>query len=208
MPSVMHVVSLQQAAGVEAHFAAFVTRAVELRPDCTHGWLNPAERLHEFLHRPLAAVLEARARVKYIGPIKLPSWPRALRRAHCRRVLARSGARTLLVWDRTAKLGHVVDAIGAERCIHWEHGAAWHPGRERERAAYLRRVPVAIANSRAAERVLRLMWGYRGEIRVCRNALRPALTPAAPRAKGYPEGPVRLGVAARLFPVKGVPIVL
>jgi len=35
-------VSLQQAAGVEAHFSAFVRQARSCEPRFTHGWLNAA----------------------------------------------------------------------------------------------------------------------------------------------------------------------
>jgi glycosyltransferase involved in cell wall biosynthesis len=64
---------------------------------------------------------------------------------------------------------------------------------------------LAIVNSKASARVLELMWGYDGETRVCLNALRPSLMPAEPVAKPFPSArPIRLGVAARLMPVKGI----
>jgi glycosyltransferase involved in cell wall biosynthesis len=113
-----------------------------------------------------------------------------------------------VIWNRSAKLRYALDAAGAERCIHWEHGAAWDPGHEAGRREYFRRVPRAIANSRASARVLELLWDYRGVLRVCRNALRPSLVPTSPVRKSYPSGRVRLGVAARLYPVKGVALVL
>jgi glycosyltransferase involved in cell wall biosynthesis len=114
----------------------------------------------------------------------------------------------LVIWNRTAKALFAVDAIGERRCIHWEHGAAWDAGRDAERRAYLNRVPLAIANSTAAARVLQLLWGYRGDVRVCRNALRPSLVPAAPMVKRFPRGRIKLGAVARLYPVKGLAIVL
>src|SRR5690606_32676510 len=55
---------------------------------------------------------------------------------------------------------------------------------------------------------MRLAWDYRGDVRVCLHALRPSLKPPAPIAKARPRERLRLGVAARLFPVKGVPLVL
>jgi glycosyltransferase involved in cell wall biosynthesis len=114
-----------------------------------------------------------------------------------------------MIWNRTARTNFLLDAIGAENCIHWEHGSVWHPGREQERTRYLQRIPLAIANSRASARVLQLMWDFRGEVKVCLNALRPSLMPNAPQQKNYPAGrPIRLGVAARLCPVKGLPLVL
>jgi glycosyltransferase involved in cell wall biosynthesis len=98
--------------------------------------------------------------------------------------------------------------VGEERCIHWEHGAAWDKGHETDRRKYFGRVPRAIANSRASARVLELLWNYRGALRVCRNALRPSLVPSLPVRKRYPSGRIHIGVAARLYPVKGVALVL
>ena len=81
--------------------------------------------------------------------------------------------------------------MGEERCIHWEHGAAWDKGHETDRRKYFRRVPRAIANSRASARVLELLWDYRGALRVCRNALRPSLVPSSPVRKRYPRGRIQ-----------------
>jgi glycosyltransferase involved in cell wall biosynthesis len=56
--------------------------------------------------------------------------------------------------------------------------------------------------------VLELKWNYRGDVRVCRNALRPSMVPPAPRAKRFPRERIKLGAAARLYPVKGLALVL
>jgi glycosyltransferase involved in cell wall biosynthesis len=201
----MHLVSLQQAAGVESHFTEFVIQARASRPDWTQGWLNPSRNLHPYFALRLRETLAQRIDAKYWHGIKVPS---PLRTARCRRALRRAHTDSLVIWNRSAKLRYALDAVGQERCIHWEHGAAWDPRHEAERRRYFRRVPRAIANSRAAARVLELLWDYRGALRVCRNALRPSLVPSAPVRKRYPSGRVRLGVAARLYPVKGVALVL
>ena len=82
------------------------------------------------------------------------------------------------------------------------------PGRERERRDYLRRIPLAIANSHAAARVLQSAVGLRR-----RHARVPQRAAPEPRARGagreaLPDGPIKLGVAARLYPVKGIALVL
>jgi glycosyltransferase involved in cell wall biosynthesis len=201
----MHLVSLQQAAGVESHFTEFVIQARAARPDWTQGWLNPSRRLHPYFAVRLRETLAQRIDAKYWHGIKIPS---PLRTARCRRALRRARTESLVIWNRSAKLRYALDAIGEERCIHWEHGAAWDPRHETERRQYFRRVPCAIANSRASARVLELLWDYRGKLRVCRNALRPSLVPSSPVRKRYPSGRIRIGVAARLYPVKGVALVL
>jgi glycosyltransferase involved in cell wall biosynthesis len=204
VPVVTHLVSLRQPAGVEAHFAEFITYARAFAPGYRHGWLDAAGGMHPFVAKRVANELEHVIDAKHGFGIRLPAWPVALRRWHCRRSFASYGTDVLIVWNRTAKAAFAVDALGAERCIHWEHGAAWDAGREEERGEYLRRIPLALANSTAAARVLRLRWGYRGELHVCRNALRPSLVPQAPVRGRRLRDPVRLGVAARLYAVKGV----
>ena len=115
-----------------------------------------------------------------------------------------------MIWNRTTRARFALDAAGERRCIHWEHGAAWDGGRDAERRDYLARVPLAIANSTAAARVLKLLWDYRGDVRVCRNALRPSLVPAwGPVTKRFPsQRAIKLGAAARLYPTKGLALVL
>lgn len=205
---VTHLVSLTQAAGVEAHFSELVRHARVSDPDVAHGWLNAAGEMHPFVadrvEGELAHVLHAKQRFG----VPLPAKPAALRRWHCRRALAAAGTDVLVIWNRTARAAFALDAIGEQRCVHWEHGAAWDGGREEERSAYLKRVPRAIANSSAAARVLRLKWSYGGDVHVCRNALRPSMVPAAAQGKRFPRERIKLGVAARLYPVKGVALVL
>lgn len=207
MPGLTHFVSLQGPAGVERHFAEFALQAAARYPAWAQRWLNPDKGIDPTIAATLGSSIERSSLAKYRWGIKLPAKPDAVRAWHCRRVLADSDV--LLIWNRTARSEFVVDAIGDDRCIHWEHGSVWHSGRESERERYLRRIRLAITNSRASARVLELMWGFAGETRVCVNALRPSLMPPEPVAKPFPIArPVRLGVAARLMPVKGVAVVL
>jgi glycosyltransferase involved in cell wall biosynthesis len=204
----MHLVSLQQAAGVEAHFVEFLSQAAARHPQQSQGWINPERTVHEFFAAPLSRALSNTLYAKYRWGFKLPSKPSALRVWHCRRAFKAAGCRTVVVWNRTARNSFVVDAVGANNCIHWEHGGAWHPGRERERRSYLHATPLALVNSRASARVLELLWDYPGRVELCVNALRPSLLPVAPVERAFPAGPIKLGVVARLMPVKGVAIAI
>ncbi len=208
MPVITHLVSLEQAAGVEAHFSEFVLQARLGEPSIEHGWLNAARSMHPFVAKRLDGALAHSIDAKRWRGVRLPARPRSLRTWHCRKALAAARTDALVIWNRTAKAQFAVDAIGERRCIHWEHGAAWDAGREAERREYLRRVPLAIANSTASARVLQLLWDYRGDVQVCRNALRPSLLPPTPPRKRFPQGRLKLGAAARLYPVKGLALVL
>lgn len=210
MPVVTHLVSLAQAAGVEAHFSEFVRHARASHPEFAHGWLNAAGDMHRFVadrvEGELAHVIDAKHRFG----LPLPPKPAALRTWHCRRELAAAGTDVVVIWNRTTRVRFALDAAGDKRCIHWEHGAAWDAGREAERRDYFARVPLAIANSTASARVLKLLWDYRGDVRVCRNALRPSLVPVwGPVRKHLPrQRAIKLGAAARLYPTKGLALVL
>jgi glycosyltransferase involved in cell wall biosynthesis len=210
VPVITHFVSLTQAAGVEAHFSELVRHARGSHPDFAHGWLNAARGMHPFIADRVAGELDHVIHAKRHFGVPLPAKPAALRTWHCRRALEAARADVLVIWNRTAKAKFALDAMGERRCIHWEHGAAWDAGREAERREYLARVPLAIANSTAAKRVLELNWHYRGDVRVCRNALRPSLVPAqGPVGKRFPrDRAIKLGAAARLYPVKGLALVL
>lgn len=208
MPGLMHLVSLRQAAGVEAHFTEFIETARAAYPQWTQGWLSPGHAAHPFFAERLGASLAHVVDAKHRFGLKLPSRPVAVRAWSCRRALKAARTDLVMVWNRSTKLDFLLDAIGADRCIHWEHGAAWDSGHERDRKRYFERVPLAIANSRAAGRVLQLLWGYEGPVHVCRNALRPSLVPAEIVQKCYPRAGITLGVAARLFPVKGVALAI
>ena len=209
MPGLMHFVSLQGPAGVELHYSEFVQRAVVRYPEWTQSWLNPKKTIHPSLQADLSTSHTHTILGKYRWGVKLPSKPEWIRSWHCGRALSHAKTDILMIWNRTARAHFVLDAMGEENCIHWEHGSAWHPGREAERERYFNRIPLAIVNSNASARVMKLLWGYSGETRICLNALRPSLTPREPIQKQHPSNrAIRLGVAARLMPVKGIALVL
>ena len=121
----MHLVSLQQAAGVEAHFAAFVRRARASHPEWSQGWLNPSREMHPFIADQVGATLASRIDAKRRGFLKVPSFPTWLRAAHCRSALkTRTNERRLGVEpDRPKRLRPRCDralsmhSLGARRGV-------------------------------------------------------------------------------------------
>src|SRR5699024_6358360 len=74
---------------------------------------------------------------------------------------------------------------------------------------FLADVQAVLCNSHAAQRMLQLRWDYQGQTRVCFNALRPSLHPDHAEARRLEaDRPLRLGVVARLEPIKGVALAL
>ena len=90
MPVVTHLVSLEQAAGVEAHFSEFVRQARVNDPSFSHGWLNAAGEMHPFIASRTAPALAHSIRAK-----RRFGTPRALGRSSMRwlQVLPEKNAR-------------------------------------------------------------------------------------------------------------------
>ena len=146
---------------------------------------------------------------KHRGPVKVPRWPACLRRAHLRDLTRRARPDAVVLWNRARDGLRYLTALDTLPVVYWERGAAWFAGLEAQKRTFFRAVPWALCNSQAARRMLELRWDYRGEIHVCRNALRPGMMPlnVPPRELPCARAPV-IGVAARLTPVKGTAVVL
>lgn len=202
--SLLHYVSLDGAGGVELQFAEFLRTALA-RADARHAVVACGRGVHPLVADRLAASGVPVSYEKYAGPVKLPAWPRAVRTAHQRGLMRRHRPDVAIVWNRLRDSLHTLAAAGAGRCLYWERGASWFPGETAAKQRFLSAVPAALCNSHAARRMLQLRWNYRGAIRVVPNALRPSLKPDDARPRTLPDDrPLRLGMAARLEPIKGV----
>ncbi len=183
----MHLVSLEQAAGVESHFTEFVIQARAARPDWTHGWLNPSRRLHPYFAARLREALAQRIDAKYWHGMKIPVAAADVRAAV--RALRRARTDSLVIWNRSAKLRYALDAAGDERCIHWEHGAAWDAGREARAAQVLS--PRAARDRELARVGARARAALGLSRRAARLPQRAAAEPRAElaRAQAFPARP-------------------
>ncbi|MES1946583.1 group 1 glycosyl transferase [Salinisphaera sp. C84B14] len=204
----LHYVSLDGAGGVEQQFVDFV-HAARQRSRARHAVVACGQGVHPLvaarLDQDVPVVFE-----KYAGGVKLPKWPRALRRQRQRHIVERNRPDVVLIWNRLRDSLDTLAAAGAERCIYWERGASWFAGESPAKRDFLAAVPAIICNSHAAQRMLELRWGYAGQVRVIHNALRPSLLPAVapePRRSAGQDA-LTLGVVARLESIKGVAVAL
>lgn len=200
---IMHYVSLARIGGVESQFQAFLTQTAGrgVRQDV----VVCSARMHPFVVNAVRRHAASVAFEKRLHGIRLPRRPYWIRCWHQRRLATRHAPSVALLWNRMDQQLRVIEALGAPRSLYWEHGSAWLPGFEAQRQAVARRLLAALCNSRAAERMLRLRWGFQGEARVCLNALRFNLRPYDGRARRLVfNRPLRLGMAARLIALKGI----
>ncbi|HET7315579.1 glycosyltransferase [Salinisphaera sp.] len=205
-PSLMHYVSLDAAGGVELQFADFISVAVRrgLEPA---GVVACGRRIHPLVAARFPKATPIRFE-KYAGPIKWPKWPPAIRRAWQARLLRRADADGVVIWNRLRDSVNTLRAAGPARCVYWERGASWFADVTPAKTWFIEHIQAVLANSFAARRMLELRWGYRGQIRVVPNALRPALAGAADAPRAAPTERWRLGMVARLVPIKGTAIAL
>lgn len=200
--AISHYVSLSELGGVERQFQRFVSVAAS-RPGITQSAVVCSKKVHPH-HRAVLGRLNAHALEKKVLGRALPHHPRALRGWRERWIVSRQQPDVALLWNRLGQQERVLDALGPRRSLYWEHGSAWLYGEDRAKRAVLARLPAVICNSFAARRMLELRWGYQGVVRVCQNGV--VSDRRTPRARL--ASPVRLGVACRLVPVKGVCIAL
>ncbi|ROO29627.1 glycosyltransferase [Salinisphaera orenii] len=201
---ILHYVSLAAVGGVEHQFAQFIHHTRQ-RFDVSHAVVACSKRIHPHLAREIEADAEGIDFEKRLGRWKIPSRPAFLRAAHQRRIAARHRPDVALLWNRMGENWRAVRAVGGSRCIYWDRGSSWLPGEEGAKRRLLDSVGGALANSNASRRMLELRWGYTGEIRLCRNALRPNMVPAESMPRHFPDADVlHIGVAARLESIKGV----
>lgn len=202
--SLLHYVSLDGAGGVELQFVDFISTAARLGA-------GPAEvvacgkRIHPLVAERLPETMPKHFE-KYAGAVKWPKWPSMMRRAWQAHLFRESHADGVLIWNRLRDSVNTLKAAGPERCVYWERGACWFADETPAKAWFIDHVQAVLANSHAAKRMLELRWGYRGQIRVVPNALRPALIDRNARPRAAPTTCWRLGVVARLVPIKGVAI--
>ena len=208
MRDVLHYVSLDGLGGVELQFADFIVRA-NAQAETQHSFVACGRQIHPNLRARETFMAACLGREKYAAGVKLPSWPRGLRRARQRGAVVRSRPDVVVIWNRMRDSLDTLAAAGDQRCLYWERGSAWFAGDTAAKREFLRRVPAALCNSHAARRMLELRWNYRGQLQICRNALRPSLVPERVPVRQLPvRRRIRLGMAARLVPLKGTALTL
>ncbi|MFO8008893.1 MAG: glycosyltransferase family 4 protein [Candidatus Brocadiia bacterium] len=209
--SILHVLALDTMGGVERLFAAYLegSRETGLQHHvlAVHGRVHPV--LKRTVHRNAASVSYG----KYAGPLKLPRWPAFLRELN-RRAVVRRAAPDLIVLHsglgrlEHARLGEAVTPPAA--MLYYEHGAAWGNHDPEQVGRFLERLDGVLVNSHGSRRMLELRWGLgEGIAEVCYNGARLRTPPEGLLPRALPEaGPVRLGFAGRLVPIKGAVLAL
>jgi glycosyltransferase involved in cell wall biosynthesis len=199
--SVLHYGSFNTLGGVEQMLATLLgDPALPIR----HHLLLRAPGIHPFIRELVESRAASVASIKHLGGVRLPAWPRALRLAQAARYARACRPDLVLAWNTFGDEYLTRIELGAP-VVYYEHSAAWYPRQRSDPRRFLAGVDAVLACSHAARRVLELHWGWSGRAQVCANALRGDMQPSAGGGRPAPRGrTLRLGVAARLVPLKGV----
>lgn len=204
----LHYVSLDGAGGVELQFVEFLQAAQRLAA-LDQSVVACGRGIHPLVRSRLDAADVPLSFEKYAGRLKLPKWPSAIRARRQQTIIRRYKPSAVLIWNRLRDSLNTLAAAGPERCVYWERGASWFADESSAKRRFLAEIQMVLCNSVAARRMLELRWGYRGQAEVVPNALRPSLAALEAEPRRLPEdAPVKLGVVARLQPIKGVALAL
>lgn len=205
--TLVHVIDLDTVGGVERLYHQWLQHPAA--QGFTHHTLSYRNRLAPALAEGIRAGSRSVGFAKQWNGLPLPRSPGWLRRAHLRQTLARMQPDLLLVWNKPDGLDRRL--LDPEiPVVYYEHGASWNAHRRDKIAHFLNQVSGIIANSHAAQRMVREKWRLSDAvpITVCPNAIRPDCLPENPRPKTRPQGEWTLGIAARLLPIKGIPLAI
>ena len=144
---------------------------------------------------------------KFRWGLRIPGWLPRLRQLNVTDCVSRVAPDAILIWNRLGE-SSLVDALAIATdapILHCECGGAW--GRLDPQAVdrYLGRISSVICASLACKRMLELRWGWQGAVGAVCNGLRPDCRADGIQPKQLSrEGTIRLGMAARMVPIKGI----
>ena len=208
---VLHVLALDTVGGIECLFGEYLAASLEERLEhhvlVTRRPVIP--RFREALREHTASVHMA----KYMAGVKLPSWPKSVRRRRLMAIARKIRPDVVLLYNC---LGSLLRARMSRQVtppavnVYYERGSAWARHNKQVAARFLYEMDGVICNSRAAQRVLELGWDCPpGKSTVCHNGLRLAPPPADHVPRRLPaKGPIRIGFVGRLVPFKGPALAL
>lgn len=200
-PSLLHLAALESVGGVERYLADLV--GADRDPSRMRHVIAHRRGVHPLIEAQLPDGVDVFCRKRALG-FKLPRKPPVVRDLWMRSQLKRRPPGLALVWNEVTDDGvlRIAKASGW-RTAYWERGSGWHPlADEAPVRRMLGEVDVLLANSIAGKRILEERFGVDRDVTVLRNAVRPSALPPKLEPRTRRDGPLRIGVAGRLVPIK------
>lgn len=189
-----------------------LTPLLEYEPErlaVRHHLLVRSSRIHPHIRQ---SILRSTASLNFVRSWncgRIPIWPRQLIGVRIRRITRRIGPDISVIWNCLSD-GQLVDTnLRGAPVVYYDHAAAWYAPLGDEQRRLLANVDAAICCSYASQRMLQLRWGFKGPIAVCPNGARTSTAEQDRSARRALSGrTLRLGIAARLEPVKGTSLAI
>ena len=202
----LHIVELSGIGGVEQKVRFYLRESVQ-RGRIEHHVLLRGSPPHAGLRADVMAAAASVSVGKYRWGMKLPRWPKLLRRLNFVDHLRHVDHDVIMLWNRFGDddLMGAVKSVSQAPVVHCECGGAWYGGSAARAQRYLQGVSAVVCASQACRRVLELRWGWDGPVAAVVNGLRPDCRAEAVGPKCLRKGAcVKLGAAARMKPIKGL----
>ncbi|MBO9469651.1 glycosyltransferase [Endozoicomonas sp. G2_2] len=196
---------MEEWGGLERQFAAFAERAAR-RHGARQSVVVCGGRVHRRHRRLLPNFDDWRYEDRLLG-LRIGNQPAPVRRARYRWLGRHMTPDVALLWHGLESQARVVDALGPRRCLHWEHGSAWHSSNEHATRAVLEHLPAVLCNTHAAKRMLELKWGYEGRVRVCHDGVRVSHQPRDFKYLPH-DRPLHIGLVGALIPARAPSVAL
>jgi len=205
--SLIYRLNLDVVGGAEICFSQYAAyRRTQTVTDTVIVGSSVNPRFASVVESPFIVV--PRDRLRRWHGLRLPRAVKSLRARNAVAKTVRGNETALLGWNTIGNREIVDIALRAQLpLLHYEHGQAWRSQR-RHAHTYLCHVQGVISNSRAAERMLTLRWGWSGPTVRVYCAIDGVLPVRAARAGVAREGQLWLGIAGRLTELKGHRIAL
>lgn len=199
MSRILHALCLDKVGGVEAVFDAYLGHALARRHEHHVLLLNgPA---HPHYQPNLSSHAASTRSARHWRGHALPNFARP---SFARRYAASVDPDIVVIYSTLLRrAAWQLRALPRARLVYYERGAAWM--RDEPLAAIRRNLACTdriLCNSRAAARMLALKFDVPAER--CRVIYNPLRLSAAPAPSAPSAGPLRLGMAGRIVPVKGM----
>lgn len=200
---IIHQLSMSTLGGVEALFHDYLT--FPNKAEFEHHLLITAPHMIPEYKPVMYQHAESVSYAKYWKGLKVPKWPKAIRRLYKKGLFQCKKPDIALFWNNFVKDDWLEAAQKSKSTVvYYDHGGAFaHPNTELAEQ-YFKGVQAAMTCSYASKRMLELRWGYKGEIHVVKNALRSNMQDSVKTVKTLPKNrPIKIGSVGRLVPAKG-----
>ena len=206
---ILHVLNLDTIGGVEHLFSNFIGDYQSNFRQVDYALIT-GNKINPDFRKQCNKYLESFNYLKYWHNLKIPKKPSILRKKNIYHYIRRICPQVGVIWNRFGD-HTTLDALMTvqAKVIYYEHGSAWLTSDNIKNKSFLDNVDLVLCASFAAQRVIQLRWGFTGRINVILNCLRPDTIPINPKPKIIPHRrPLRLGIAARLIPLKGIGVAI